>query len=72
MLPLLILGLTIVGCFVLLDRKDRRHAHQIAELCQRVQAPEQAVIEHAAKPSEGPLFVSPFDDEAFHDLKDVA
>lgn len=57
--------------YALIHERDA-FSRERAQLLQRIQAPDQAVIEHAAKPSEGPLFVSPFDDEAFHDLKDVA
>jgi hypothetical protein len=48
---------------------DRAHTER-QQLLQRIQAPEQAVIEHAAVPSDGPLFVSPFDDDGFNELKE--
>jgi len=49
------------------DRKDKRHAEQVQKLCQRLQAPEQAVLEHAAQErSEGPLYVTEFDEDMAH------
>lgn len=66
----LVLQAATVAAFVLLVHKlGVRHDARVDRLLQRIQAPEQAVIEHAAVPHDGPLFVSPFDDEAFNDLK---
>lgn len=44
-----LLALTTTGFLVVLDQQARRHAHQIAELCQRVQAPQLATVEHHAQ-----------------------
>jgi hypothetical protein len=43
-----LLVFTNAGFLVFLDRQTRRHAHQVAELCQRVQAPQLATVEHHA------------------------
>lgn len=56
----------------LLDRKDTRYDAQVQRLCQRIQAPEQAVLEHAVTPREGPLFSNEFseDDQFLEGLMD--
>jgi hypothetical protein len=61
---------TVAAFFVLINRMTVRHDNRVDRLLQRIQAPEQAVIEHAAQPDpDRVLFVSPFDDAAFNDLK---
>lgn len=55
-----------IAYLFLLDRRDRRHDSQVNRLLQRVQAPEQAVLEHAAHVAperEGPLFTNEFSDD---------
>jgi hypothetical protein len=55
--------------YALIRVQDRAHAER-QQLLQRIQAPEQAVIEHAAQPDDDRvLWISPFDDQAFNDLK---
>lgn len=52
------------GYLVLLDRKDKRHLAQVQTLCQRIQAPDQAVIEHSeTKTFDGPLYSNEFSEE---------
>ena len=67
MLELVVVAL-ITGLFLYAnDRKDRRHAEQVQKLCQRLQAPEQAVLEHASQErTEGPLYRTEFDDDMDH------
>jgi len=60
------LTLTFAGSLWLMDRKDKRHARAVADLCQRIQAPEAAVIQHAtehARPDEP----EPYPDEELVD-----
>lgn len=59
------------GLLYALVRVIRDSATERAQLLQRIQAPDQAVIEHAAQPSDRPLYVPWDDDEAFHASKDV-
>lgn len=55
-----LLGLTIVGFLVLLDRRDRRDRDERAELMQRIQAPHAAVAEHHARVDPEPVqYVNP-------------
>lgn len=80
-------GLELVGTLVLakvlLDSRDRAeeawsreraaHARQIADLCQRLQAPEHAVTQHynEAVESKSLPAVMPDDDEDFWEAKDA-
>lgn len=59
-----ILGLIILALLVLGFMERRAHAEQIASLCQRLQAPEVAVMTHqlAEMPPSPPAV--PFDDDA--------
>lgn len=68
MLYLLLAALLVVntGYLIVLDRKDRRFDAQVNRLLQRIQAPEQAVVEHSARVAperEGPLFTNEFSDD---------
>lgn len=58
-----------MGFLVLLDRKDRRmhqrldaHRAEVAGLCQRIQAPQLAVTQHAAQDAVDLPAVNPHDD----------
>jgi 3-methyladenine DNA glycosylase AlkC len=56
--------------FVLWDRghERREHMRQVADLCQRIQAPQSAVVMHEqAMLPPSPAAISPDDDEAWHD-----
>lgn len=54
------------GAFLTLDRQAARHSRQIAELCQRVQAPDTAVATHAIGELPTQPVHLPFeDDEAY-------
>lgn len=69
-MALVILGLIILA--LLWDRRTERreHAEQIASLCQRLQAPEVAVMRHqlAEMPPSPPAV--PFDDDAaYHEVQ---
>lgn len=56
--------IAITGLLLILDRQLARHAGQVADLCQRLQAPETAVAAHlAASVSTGDAYL-PFDDDA--------
>jgi hypothetical protein len=59
------LVLTVGGFLFTMDRKDRRHAAQLSELYQRIQAPEIAAVQHwhGQAPQEQPAHL-PFDDDA--------
>jgi hypothetical protein len=53
-IELALLGLTITGFLVLLDRRDKRahedrqaHRLEVAGLCQRIQAPQVAAMDHS-------------------------
>lgn len=59
------------GLVYALVRKDERAHAERQQLLQRIQAPEQAVIEHASVPSDRPLYVPWDDDEAFHASKEA-
>lgn len=52
----------IVGGYAVVDRFLARHALQVADLCQRLQAPETAVAEHVAA-REYEVQHLPFDDD---------
>lgn len=69
---LLILPVVVLACLWALERKDRRHTELVERLCQRIQAPEQAVLDHTASlaSSDEPLFVPVDDDEAWRDLRE--
>lgn len=57
MLELLVIAAIVAGFLYASDRKDKRHAEQVQQFCQRIQAPEQAVLEHAAiERTDGPLY----------------
>lgn len=70
------------ACVILLAQiKDCRAAHRDAlaaharerdMLLQRIQAPEVAAAQHAARSRTAPLYVPPGDDEAFWDAKKLA
>lgn len=49
----------------LLDRKDARQDRQVQRLCQRIQAPELAVIEHDRPPTPDEPAVDTFDDSDY-------
>jgi hypothetical protein len=54
-----------------LERKDRRHDDQVSRLLQRIQAPEQAVIEHSqSERLDGDLYSNEFreDDELLEQI----
>lgn len=60
-----LLGIT-AGAFFTLDRQNARHALQVADLCQRVQAPDTAVATHAVTQfSQQPAHLPWGDDEAY-------
>jgi len=61
------------GYLFLLDRKDRRFDEQVSRLLQRIQAPDQAVLEHSVMTSpkrEGPAFENEFSEDEAH-LEDI-
>ena len=67
-----VLGLVILALLVLGHMERRAHAEQIASLCQRLQAPEVAVMAHqlAEMPPSPPAV--PFDDdEAWHKVQNT-
>lgn len=67
MIELLVIVGLAAAFLVASDRKDRRHQEQVQKLLQRIQAPEQAVLEHAAQERpEGPLYRTEFDDDMDH------
>lgn len=45
-----------------IDRKDARHVAQVADLCQRLQAPDTAVAQHVIGEVQTPSHI-PFDDD---------
>jgi hypothetical protein len=68
--------LVVVACLWLLDRQQRRHDQErrrwqalTDRLAERVQHPEIPQPELGAEPSDRPLYVSPFDDDGFNELK---
>lgn len=71
MLDMLLSLPALAGCFWLLDRQDKRHQQQLTSaraqldrLCQRIQAPQAAVHEHATRhtqPTDTPVI--PLDDD---------
>lgn len=72
MLAAVALLVVIAALLVVIDRQGKRHhdelrAHrvEVAGLCQRLQAPETAVLQHAAEWSdrEGPMFTNEFDED---------
>lgn len=76
---LALIGMTVAGFLVLLDRKDRRmhkrldaHREEVAGLCQRIQAPQVAVAQHAAIGVVDPPAVNPHDDEDYWAARDEA
>lgn len=60
-----VVGIVLRYVLTHLAAKDQKHAEQIAVLCQRLQAPEQAVIDHAVQqaPVADEPAVNPFLDE---------
>lgn len=70
--------LLTTGFLILLDRKDARahtrqqqHDEQIERLCQRIQAPEVAVIRHEVdQAADAPQPAAPNDDEGYWKLSD--
>jgi hypothetical protein len=48
-----------------LDRLGRRHDRVLAELCQRIQAPDTAVATHVVQQVQAPAHLPFDDDEAF-------
>ena len=81
MIELALIGLTITGFLVLLDRKDHRfhrllqekderaqerereHRAEVAQLLQRIQAPEVAVVEHNQAQQLAPTVLHALTDE---------
>lgn len=61
-------NIVLAGFFLtLLDQSARRHAAQVAELCQRIQAPDTAVATHVVQQVQAPSHLPFDDDQAFMD-----
>lgn len=72
MIELALIGLTIAGFLVLLDRKDKRmherleaHRQEVRDLCVHIQAPQLAVAQRAAEGAVDMPAVHPDDDEDY-------
>lgn len=101
MIELALIGLTICGFLLVLDRKDQRqqaetshllerlealvethraelvgvfasHREEVAVLCQRIQAPEVAVIEHNQAQQEPPTVQHAMTDEQAAEREEMA
>lgn len=64
---LVVLVLSTGGAFFLFDRQNARHARQVADLCQRLQAPQAAQYALIPSVNEGPMHLPYDDDEAFQE-----
>lgn len=56
------LATALIFC-VVMDRQNARHARQVADLCQRLQAPETAVAQHVVGQTTYEPQHLPFDDD---------
>lgn len=62
----LLLIVETVGSIIAMDRLTSRHNRQVAELCQRIQAPDTAVAMHAVHHMpDQPMHLPWGDDQAF-------
>jgi hypothetical protein len=71
-LELIFAGLIAAGFLFLMDRKDKRHDHQLTRLLVHVQAPDLAVAHATARDADGPLYLPPEDDEAWREAHKAA
>jgi hypothetical protein len=65
MLELIVAGLALAGFFIVLDRKDKRHAQQVDRLLLWRHDPHTASL---PAPTDVPLYLPPEDDEAWNDM----
>lgn len=72
----LAIAIVVVACLWVLDRQAIRHAVErekdrvlLDRLADRIQNPDRVQPGLDAEPSDRPLYVSPFDDDGFNELK---